>query len=94
MRATWLFFDMGSTIMDETAALARSILAETPCLQIRDLAVNGHDLMALGLRGKAIGGVQRHLLDKILEGELLNEKREILWYLEGYLRENPDVRMS
>ena len=74
--------------------LAKEILAETPCLQIRDLAVNGHDLMALGLRGKAIGGVQRHLLDKILEGELLNEKREILWYLEGYLRENPDVRMT
>ena len=74
--------------------LAKEILAETPCLQIRDLAVNGHDLMALGLRGKAIGGVQRHLLDKILEGELLNEKREILWYLEGYLRENPDVGMT
>jgi len=74
--------------------LAKEILAETPCLQIRDLAVNGHDLMALGLRGRAIGGVQRHLLDKILEGELLNEKREILWYLEGYLRENPDVGMA
>ena len=64
--------------------LAREILAQAPCLQIRDLAVNGHDLMALGLSGKAIGSVQRHLLDQILEGTLSNEKGEILWYLAEY----------
>ena len=68
--------------------LAKEILSEAPCLQIRDLAVNGHDLMALGLAGKAIGSVQRHLLDQILEGKLSNEKSEILWYLGVFLSEN------
>ena len=68
--------------------LAREILAEAPCLQIRDLAVNGHDLMALGLSGKEIGKVQRHLLDQILEGKLFNQKDEILAYLKDFLSGN------
>lgn len=70
--------------------LAKEVLAEAPCLQIRDLAIHGHDLMALGLRGKAIGWGQRFLLDQILEGRVPNEKAELLWYLEGFLAENPE----
>ena len=75
--------------LEETA---REILSETPCLRIRDLAVNGHDLMALGLAGRAIGSVQRHILDQILEGKISNEKDEILQFLAGFLRENPKNR--
>ncbi|MBQ2297575.1 MAG: HD domain-containing protein, partial [Ruminiclostridium sp.] len=68
--------------------LAKEILAEAPCLQIRDLAVNGHDLMALGLTGKAIGSVQRQILDQILEGELSNQKDEIFRFLKDFLWKN------
>lgn len=74
--------------LEETA---REILSETPCLRIRDLAVNGHDLMALGLAGRAIGSVQRHILDQILEGKLSNQKEEILGYLQEYFRKNPNI---
>ena len=75
---------------DRLEKTAREILAEAPCLQIRDLAVNGHDLMALGFSGKAIGSVQRHLLDQILEGTLSNEKAEILWHLADYREKTPE----
>lgn len=79
---------------DRLEQSAKEILSEAPCLQIRDLAVNGHDLMALGYSGKAIGSVQRHLLDQILEGTLSNKKAEILWYLADYhgknLKNEPD----
>ena len=68
--------------------LAKEILAEAPCLQIRDLAVNGHDLMALGLTGKAIGSVQRQILDQILEGELSNQKDEIFRFLKDFFQKN------
>ena len=76
---------------DRLEALANEILAEAPCLQLRDLAVNGHDLMALGLRGKEIGAAQRFLLNQVLEGGVSNEKAEILQYLKVFLAEKPEI---
>ena len=60
------------------AALIREILAEDACLQIKDLAVNGHDLMALGLSGKAIGQMLNRLLELVLDEEIQNEKAALL----------------
>ncbi len=51
-------------------------LKKSPCLFIRELAVDGKDLMALGLQGSAIGDAQKYLLEQVAEG-LPNEK-EIL----------------
>ncbi len=51
-------------------------LKKSPCLSIRDLAVDGKELMALGLQGSAIGNAQKYLLEQVAEG-LPNEK-EIL----------------
>ncbi|MDO4517385.1 MAG: HD domain-containing protein [Bacillota bacterium] len=69
-------------------ALAREILAETPCLQLRDLAVNGHDLMALGLQGRAIGAALHFLLDQVLEGTVPNKKEALMQRLHEYLAKN------
>ena len=60
------------------AALIREILAEDACLQIKDLAVNGHDLMALGLSGKAIGQMLNRLLELVIDEEIQNEKAALL----------------
>ena len=60
------------------AALIREILAEDACLQIKDLAVNGHDLMALGLSGKTIGQMLNRLLELVLDEEIQNEKAALL----------------
>ena len=54
------------------------ILAENACLQIRDLAVNGHDLMALGIQGKAIGQTLNFLLEAVIDEQLPNEKTALL----------------
>jgi hypothetical protein len=43
-------------------ACLADIRQEDNCLSIRDLAVNGHDLMALGLKGSAIGKTLEQLL--------------------------------
>lgn len=59
--------------------IAKGILAERQCFQIHDLAVNGRDMiMEVGFdEGPGIGKVLKHLLDKVLDGELANE-RDIL----------------
>ena len=60
----------------------RKILAEiqeeNACLSIRDLAVNGHDLMTLGFTGKAIGEMLNRLLENVMEENLPNEKEALL----------------
>ena len=59
------------SVMDE-------ITAENSCLTLKDLAVNGHDLMDLGISGKAIGQCLNTLLSKVLDEELPNEKSALI----------------
>ena len=58
------------------------IKAENTCLSLKDLAVNGHDLTALGFRGKAIGQMLNHLLELVLDEKLPNEKGALLTYIK------------
>ena len=58
--------------------LMHQIRQEDACLQIKDLAVNGHDLMALGLSGKAIGQMLNRLLELVMDETIENEKAALL----------------
>lgn len=54
------------------------IMAENDCLSLKDLAVNGHDLMALGISGKAIGEMLNTLLGLVLDEQVENSKEALL----------------
>ena len=60
-----------------------SLLAEQPCFTLKDLAVNGHDLQAAGIKGKAIGGALDSLLEAVMDGKVENEKKALLRYLQN-----------
>ncbi len=64
----------------------RDILKNQP-LVVRDLAVNGGDLMKIGMSGPAIGENLRYLLDLVLTDPARNT-RELL--LEGLERRRPE----
>lgn len=79
--------DMGSkgtggpadmTVFDRTAALIGQIRQEASCLRIKDLAVNGYDLMALGITGPAVGQTLARLLDLVLDEAVPNEREALL----------------
>lgn len=57
------------------------IRSENACLKIKDLAVNGHDLMALGHSGPQIGIILNSLLEAVLEEQIPNEKAALLGYI-------------
>ena len=57
--------------------LLNLVLQEGACFSLRQRAVRGGDLTALGLRGPAVGRVLQALLDQVLDGKLPND-REIL----------------
>lgn len=62
---------------------AREIMEENACLHLKDLAVNGRDLLALGYVGPEIGQTLQKLLDLVLEEQLPNEKQALLGYLQA-----------
>ena len=58
------------------------IRAEDSCLGLRDLAVNGNDMMRIGFSGRAIGQILNRLLDQVLEEALPNERQALLDWAE------------
>ncbi len=59
-------------------ALLEEIRAENACLSLKDLALNGHDLMALGYQGREIGQTLNRLLELVLEEQVENNKEALL----------------
>ena len=62
----------------QVRGLLAEIKAENACLRVTDLAVNGHDLIALGYTGKAIGDCLNALLERVLDETLPNERQALL----------------
>ena len=68
---------------NEVEDAAKAILAAKPCLTVRDLAVSGRDIMALGYCGPGVGAALRGLLERVIAGEIPNEKTALLQSLEA-----------
>lgn len=55
------------------------------CVALRDLAVNGSDLMAIGYQeGRAVGTALNRLLDAVTDGQLPNEREKLLQAAEQF----------
>ena len=54
------------------------IRREDSCLSLRDLQVDGNDLKALGLSGKAIGNTLNALFSQVLDEQLPNSREALL----------------
>ena len=70
--------DDGSSLFAEVRRILAELKAEDACLNLKDLAVNGNDLMALGFHGKEIGSFLNFLLEQVIEEQLPNEKTALL----------------
>ena len=77
--------DYGANVPDYSPAEAfmEKLRQEDACLHIRDLAVNGQDLMAMGIApGPRLGEILKKLLQLVQEEQLPNEKNALLKYVE------------
>ena len=64
---------------DKVEALLGEILAEDTCLKLKDLAIDGQDLIKLGfVPGPALGACLNHLFEQVLDEQLPNEKEALL----------------
>ena len=73
---------------DKVEAILHTLAAEDACLQIKDLAVSGKDLMAIGFpAGPQLGQCLNRLLEQVLDETLPNDKSALLEYAAA-LKEN------
>ena len=72
-----------AAFFDDVEEILRDLLAQARCFRIKHLAVKGNDLMALGLKGRAIGQTLQSLLEQVMEGKLPNEKEALLNAIEN-----------
>ena len=69
-------------LLEEAGQLLDALLHEEACFSLRELAVNGSDLLALGLRGRAIGTALNACLAAVLDGAVPNERTALLQYVQ------------
>lgn len=65
---------------------AEEIAAEQPCLTVRALAVNGRDLAELIPPSPKTGETLKHLLGRVLDGAIPNERGALMKEAEKYLK--------
>ncbi len=71
---------------DQLEEIARLIIEENQCFSLRDLAVNGRDMINLGLKGKDIGTVLDELLKAVIEEKCENDKESLLLYYHNNVK--------
>ena len=74
--------------IEQIQALMEQVIAEVACFSLKDLAIDGKDIVALGLKGKEIGDALKFLLNAVIDDLVPNERSTLLRYLDENLLEN------
>ena len=81
------------TEIDSLEVVMRELLERDACFSLKQLAVNGRDLMAIGLRGREIGAELERLLSAVVDGYLPNQKEILMENAAmGVNAREPDAR--
>lgn len=70
-------------VIEEAEQLYQEIVRDSECLSVKDLAVNGKDLIEAGIQtGPKLGDILKELLEYVLEHPEKNTRDELLEYVE------------
>ena len=65
-------------------AVLEQVIEEEQCFSISDLAINGHNIMDLGVQeGKRVGEILKKLLDAVIAEDIENEHTALVEYAKG-----------
>ena len=71
-------------LIDRWELLLNDVLASQACFSLKDLAVKGGDITALGIKGPAVGKTLQTLLELVIDEMLPNEKDALV----NHVKEN------
>lgn len=76
----------GEEFYKTTYNMINEILTEQECFSVKDLKINGNDLIAMGFKGKEIGKLLDNVLDLVISDKLNNEANEIIDYIKSQFK--------
>ena len=77
-------FRLGKSVFEEFRRLAAEIVEKEECFSLKNLAVSGADLISAGFEpGPEMGKILETLLEKVIEGEIPNEKEKLLSFVKS-----------
>jgi tRNA nucleotidyltransferase (CCA-adding enzyme) len=78
--------------LDELDKIIKKIINEEQALSMKDLAINGHDILERyntnNIRGKSIGIILEHLLSLVIDDPSLNNKDQLIKEMDVFIKEN------
>lgn len=76
-------WDEKKSRLNQTYLILKFIIEENECFQLKDLAINGKDLIELGFEsGKKIGQILNTLLMAVIDGDVKNEKEKLIQFVK------------
>ena len=79
-------------VLQQTAAMVQEILAKAPCLTLKDLAIGGREILALGVKpGPEVGRILTALLDRVAEEDLPNTREALLPAAQAFLERSNHI---
>ena len=76
--------DEKQQLVRDVYEIYKEIIARGDCLSVRDLAVNGSDMKALGIEGPSVGRTLKACLDQVLLDPEKNNRGYLLGYAERF----------
>lgn len=73
----------GDEFYNKTYDMINEVLNEQECFSIKDLKINGNDLIAMGYKGKEIGKILDNVLENVINENIKNNYDEICDYLSS-----------
>ena len=73
----------GKTVLEHTIdkfeehSLIDEIISQQECFSIKDLKINGNDLISMGFNGKEIGKILNNVLERVINETLANNYNDI-----------------
>lgn len=64
--------------LDQVMQIKEEILVTNSAFSLKQLAVNGHDIMALGFKGPDVGKILNMLLENVIDEVLINDKETLI----------------
>ena len=72
--------------LEKLALIGVEVNNENCCLKLTDLAVDGKDMISLGMSGRQIGAMLQRLLDLVVDDKLENDRSVLLEYAKERFR--------
>lgn len=80
------------TNFDNLEELANEIIKADECFSLKKLAVNGYDMLNLGLSGKSVGEMLNYLLGCVIDGSAQNEQDELISKALSKIKNEPSQK--